>query len=1031
MLALQATAGNASVARLVSAERANANPSTQRQRAIGSPPGAAAADAGARAPAGPGAVPAPPAALAGDAADSAPPGMVAMYPIWDRKAKQRIMVNAEQYELERQALGRLLRHLVKAIPEDAKTILDDYPFSAVKAMYDDVLDSLNSAGRSYARGDLLKAGIWAKDAMRWVDIESKAHKILLAEGALSYVGKRVSMAVIGIFEGAAETVLGLVDQGAGLVGLKPDLAGWNARQYVKIKDAWSGEMGIDHNLVHDDELGRMGGKVATGLATGKAFSGMGTAGTVITVTQTAAGVQGAVKTVVAMRAQGRAWSEIARDPVAIAQVAGALAGIAGLGSSGLPQFKQFFDDAGLYLTGAQLTSLTVAIGAEQDYNKRLDLISDLLSTAGGAADQYRSQRAGDGPPPGTETAPPVRAGEEGGRAPPETGTASARSGAKVPSEQAAGAPPKSQEPVEILAVKADNEAGGKRAPAETAGPVHKPHGIPEASVGALQKVADQLDIVIKARPLNPAAKEALSRGAVPKMELVKAKTINELDLYLGAPRDGLGMVGLFKPQDPPPNLAPDVLAKVNERKKQRQEEYDNLAGEYRQLEQQGLVRVEGALLKVLDPLAVPGVPGEFKSVAGDIDLFDVTHADGSPLTGAQRDYVINLLRSQGIGVEHGAHAWWESQSPETYSKKADEKIRKEHMDESPLVAFVPGEGPARVWADTPVFRPARESKPGDRITPLRDARAVETAAAPDTSKVNEASEIAQRPAEPGLDEPAIVDPGAGGPAGRGPGDGSGGPGGPQGGDGGGGPAIPGRPSTFPTVEAVRTRLRELMPQPVGGEAVGAAVVLLEDRVGGGVREQRVYAGRSGAEPDVPRSDLTQPGRRVHRAEVEYGPADETGALLTDPVRGTPGVNEGYGPRVEERAQQLLERRLAQDAAEQAARNQRAYEDSGGRARPREPRQRTPQEMEVLLERLRRQAEAEVAQEEQVAGHGGTREHDAEAKLLERVSDELLPGDRGEVHLETNFPTCPACIAMLHQFQGDHPRVRLIVHSPAS
>ena len=56
----------------------------------------------------------------------------------------------------------------------------------------------------------------------------------MEESAWSYVGKRVGMAVIGFFEGAAEAMVGLIDTGAGLVGQHPDLEGKIKKQYDEI-----------------------------------------------------------------------------------------------------------------------------------------------------------------------------------------------------------------------------------------------------------------------------------------------------------------------------------------------------------------------------------------------------------------------------------------------------------------------------------------------------------------------------------------------------------------------------------------------------------------------------------------------------------------------------------------------------------------------------------------------------------------------------------------------------------------------------
>ncbi|MEZ4596409.1 MAG: hypothetical protein R3C32_05930 [Chloroflexota bacterium] len=124
-----------------------------------------------------------------------------------------------------------------------------------------------------------------------------------------------------------------------------------------------------------------------------------------------------------------------------------------------------------------------------------------------------------------------------------------------------------------------------------------------------------------------------------------------------------------------------------------------------------------------------------KPVAGDIDIFDITHSDGSPLVGEQRDVVIGILRSHGIGVEHGAHEWWMAQSPETFDPKMYASIVHKHTEGMPgaeqLVAFAPGRPAQQVWAgDTvtgaprpvgPDGRPMARTPTGERaFQPLKD-----------------------------------------------------------------------------------------------------------------------------------------------------------------------------------------------------------------------------------------------------------------------------------------------------------------------
>jgi hypothetical protein len=99
LLTLQRGAGNRAVTRLMAAQGREQRPVPGPQRPV------------------PTAAPTPPAPTT-----PAQPGaqqVVELYPIFDRVARRRAMVNSERYEQERAALGRLMRYLAKTIPASA------------------------------------------------------------------------------------------------------------------------------------------------------------------------------------------------------------------------------------------------------------------------------------------------------------------------------------------------------------------------------------------------------------------------------------------------------------------------------------------------------------------------------------------------------------------------------------------------------------------------------------------------------------------------------------------------------------------------------------------------------------------------------------------------------------------------------------------------------------------------------------------------------------------------------------------------
>ena len=242
----------------------------------------------------------------------------------------------------------------------------------------------------------------------------------------SIFGKRLAFAVVGFFEGAADALLGLVDQGAGLIGYHPGLVEWNTKQYEKIKGGLGSITNIDHTHIHDDEIGRMGGKVAAGLALGKTLQSGGMGGTAVMVVAAAGGIKSTAENIYAMHERGRSWGDIFSDPVVLAQCAGALAG-ATIAGAGIQPLREFFHTAGLVLTAAQISTATVAIAtldndktlsADDKYQKMLDLLGDVLLNAGMMADGLAAGRTGpaattEALPPGATKALPAGTAEPG------------------------------------------------------------------------------------------------------------------------------------------------------------------------------------------------------------------------------------------------------------------------------------------------------------------------------------------------------------------------------------------------------------------------------------------------------------------------------------------------------------------------------------------------------------------------------------------------------------------------------------------
>ncbi|WP_433381888.1 hypothetical protein ACQPZX_17920 [Actinoplanes sp. CA-142083] len=260
-------------------------------------------------------------------------------------------------------------------------------------------------------------------------------------------------------------------------------------------------------------------------------------------------------------------------------------------------------------------------------------------------------------------------------------------------------------------------------------------GIPPASAKGFQDVADVFNVVIKVRPTNTASLPVLESGGVAKPELIKAKTVNRVDQLIGAPADGLGKVGFFEPRMPSEpileTLKPDARKAVQDRYNQRFEEFNHYREEYGKLAEQGLLKMKDGVLQIADPRT-----GEFHDIGGDHDIFEITNADGTPLNHDVRRALINQMRSMGINVEHPDHVSWKADSPQTHDTAADQKIRKQHETEEPLVAFVPKSQPRQVMANDAVTGPPRTEGPGDRFMPAKSGQVTEPGpAGPDREPV--------------------------------------------------------------------------------------------------------------------------------------------------------------------------------------------------------------------------------------------------------------------------------------------------------
>jgi hypothetical protein len=159
----------------------------------------------------------------------------------------------------------------------------------------------------------------------------------------------------------------------------------------------------------------------------------------------------------------------------------------------------------------------------------------------------------------------------------------------------------------------------------------------------LTTFAERNGVIPGARTANQYSAAQLRRGALPKPLDIKPKTINELDLYLGAQADHLGTVGFFQPRMPNTSgmgddLADAVTSRFNARLAEQTKYLDEINANPN-------LRIERG--RVVE--ASTGRP-----YAGDMDLVYLRDAKtGEVITGARYEQLRNQMVEEGL-IEHGA-----------------------------------------------------------------------------------------------------------------------------------------------------------------------------------------------------------------------------------------------------------------------------------------------------------------------------------------------------------------------------------------
>ncbi len=146
----------------------------------------------------------------------------------------------------------------------------------------------------------------------------------------------------------------------------------------------------------------------------------------------------------------------------------------------------------------------------------------------------------------------------------------------------------------------------------------------------MAELAKNEGIIIGARSTNVDSMRHIRDGkAVPKPVHIKSKTINDIDVILGAKPEDVGLVGFFAPQKSLEqieselkaahnnNVPDDLWKKVKKRHKERIEKFAENSASVEKLKKQGLIEVADG--KVLAKVKNADGSIELKPFAGDID----------------------------------------------------------------------------------------------------------------------------------------------------------------------------------------------------------------------------------------------------------------------------------------------------------------------------------------------------------------------------------------------------------------------------
>lgn len=222
-------------------------------------------------------------------------------------------------------------------------------------------------------------------------------------------------------------------------------------------------------------------------------------------------------------------------------------------------------------------------------------------------------------------------------------------------------------------------------------------GLTDAQSQFLRGFAEEHKLLIVARSRATESITWIERyGAVLKPEMIKIKNVKELDLWLGYGKSDLGRVVIktklpgkaavearlaragFKPGDA---QWTEVLKQLADRQAELSSAKPGYVKDLERIAKDKEVTLKFNLAgNAVDPTAAVAEPttygfrlarsstgdlvpqfqvsGSWRSVTGDVDFLQITHANGTPLSDAERVRVYSLLSKSPVGLMHGESATW-------------------------------------------------------------------------------------------------------------------------------------------------------------------------------------------------------------------------------------------------------------------------------------------------------------------------------------------------------------------------------------